>query len=78
MYEVLSSEWNHNGSHTVEVRTDSAFTTAKTIRKARDLARKSVSRPDLVQWTRENFRYLDDDLKTVHVFTVSRLERFYR
>lgn len=79
-FEVITSEWDGNGTHTVTVRdNESAFTTGKTIRAARDAARRGVSRPDLVRWTRHTRRYIDQETtKTVYVFRVSRLERSYR
>jgi hypothetical protein len=78
-YAVASSEWDHNGAHHVVIRdTQSAFRTAKTERAARDVARQSVSRPELVQWTRLDRVYLTENLCMVYVFTVSRLDRSFR
>lgn len=78
-FTVSSNEWDSNGSHHVAVvDTQSAFRTAKTDRAARDVARQSVSRPDLIQWTRLDRVTLGDDLKMTYQFTVSRLERSYR
>lgn len=78
-FRVVSNEWDSNGAHRVVIRdTQSAFRTAKTERAARDVARQSVSRPDLVQWTRLDRVVLDTDLKMTYSFTVSRLDRSYR
>lgn len=78
-FQVVSSEWDSNGAHHVVIEdTQSAFRTAKTERSARDVARQSVSRPELVQWSRLDRVALNDDLKMTYSFTVSRLERSYR
>lgn len=78
-FAVVSNEWDSNGAHhVVIVDAESAFRTAKTERAARDVARQSVSRPELVQWTRLDQVALDDDLKMTYSFTVSRLDRSYR
>ena len=78
-----SIEWDSNGSHKVVIQdTQSAFRTAKTERAARDVARASVSRPDLVEWTRLDRVTLDTSdgkaYKMTYWFTVSRLDRSYR
>lgn len=78
-FAVTSTLWDSNGAYHVVVRdTESAFRTAKTERAARDVARQSVNRPDLVQWTRLDRVILDKDLKMTYWFTVSRLERSYQ
>lgn len=81
-FEVIKSDWDSNGSFRVEVRdNESAFATTKTERRARDTARRSVTKPEQVRWSRHEGRYLDhsdDKLRMVYRFTVSRLDPSYR
>lgn len=79
---VSSVAWDHNGSHTVTVvdtgaraHDIEATAMAPTPRAARDLARRAVSRPDLV---RSTHMYLVEraGIHVAYCFTVSRHERY--
>lgn len=81
-FEVIRNEWDGNGGFYVEVRdNESAFATTKTERRARDIARRSVTKPEKVRWSRQEGRYLDhsdDKPRMVYRFKVSRLDPSYR
>lgn len=81
-FEVIHNDWDGNGAHRVTVCMSQGTHTNRDVRKARDLARRSVSRPDLVKWTRLDNVYHSQqeghDLHTCFRFTVSRLDRSHR
>ena len=77
-FTVTQQTWDGNGAHHVTVVMSQATHTARDQRKARDLARRSVSRPELVKWSRLESTTMTEDLKIQFHFTVSRLDRQYR
>lgn len=73
-YAVVSSEWDGNGGFGVVVQQRDYPRTERSERKARNLARRTVSKPELVKWSRLNGVTFEDG-HLAYRFTVSRLVR---
>lgn len=83
-FEVVSSTWDHNGSHDVTVRDHAPLagpSDAAARERARRTARRSDPYPGDVRWTRldlERVVETDQGPRREFAFTVSRLDSSYR